>query len=256
MSSLGDSRVVPAAARVKIIRFPRTRAGIALDVFMVSHEYRGQTVAARRWVNGNGLTPKGAIMKTIIGSAIGVLALGLILIGASLRGSGATSPAAFAPTSASMPGSPNMAPVVYNGAPAAGASGPVMVNCAPGQRALVRQVLVNGEAVSQVACVTDVAADGYPPMGVQARPVSYTTGADDYRATRSGNLTERRVVYQQPATERVVRKERSWKKPLLVIGGSTAAGAGIGGLVGGKKGALIGAALGGGASTLFEATRK
>jgi hypothetical protein len=37
-----------------------------------------------------------------------------------------------------------------------------------------------------------------------------------------------------------------------VIGGSTATGAGIGALVGGKKGALIGAAIGGGASTIYE----
>ena len=38
----------------------------------------------------------------------------------------------------------------------------------------------------------------------------------------------------------------------MVIGGSTAAGAGLGAIFGGKKGALIGAALGGGAGTLFE----
>ena len=49
---------------------------------------------------------------------------------------------------------------------------------------------------------------------------------------------------------------RHGPSPLLIIGGSTAAGAGIGGLVGGKKGALIGAALGGGASTIYEATRR
>ena len=38
----------------------------------------------------------------------------------------------------------------------------------------------------------------------------------------------------------------------MVIGGTTAAGAGLGAIFGGKKGALIGAALGGGAGTLFE----
>lgn len=48
---------------------------------------------------------------------------------------------------------------------------------------------------------------------------------------------------------------RDWKKTALVIGGSSAAGAGIGGLLGGGKGAAIGAAIGGGASTLFEALR-
>jgi hypothetical protein len=38
----------------------------------------------------------------------------------------------------------------------------------------------------------------------------------------------------------------------MVIGGTTAAGAGLGAIFGGKKGALIGAALGGGAGTIYE----
>ena len=54
----------------------------------------------------------------------------------------------------------------------------------------------------------------------------------------------------------VVNPTRDWKKTALVIGGTTATGAGLGGLIGGKKGALVGAALGGGAGTLFEVVRK
>jgi hypothetical protein len=49
---------------------------------------------------------------------------------------------------------------------------------------------------------------------------------------------------------------RDWKKTALVIGGSSAAGAGLGGIFGGKKGALIGAAIGGGVSTLYETTKR
>jgi len=41
-----------------------------------------------------------------------------------------------------------------------------------------------------------------------------------------------------------------------VIGGSTAAGAGVGGIVDGKKGALIGAAIGGGAGAIYEAIKR
>ncbi len=191
-------------------------------------------------------------MKTIIGSAIGVLAIGLVLIGAGLRGAATSNAAAsVAPQSAVAAGASNVLPVADVSGATAG--GPVMVNCAPGQRALVRQVALNGQAVSQVACVADPAAafatDGYAAGSQAFRPVSY-------QSARTSDLTERRPVYQQAAPERVVREQRSWKKPLLVIGGSTAAGAGIGGIVGGKKGALIGAALGGGASTLYEATRK
>jgi len=45
------------------------------------------------------------------------------------------------------------------------------------------------------------------------------------------------------------RDRMSTQKKALVIGGSAAAGAVIGGLLGGKKGALIGGLLGGGAGT-------
>jgi hypothetical protein len=42
----------------------------------------------------------------------------------------------------------------------------------------------------------------------------------------------------------------------MIIGGSSAAGAGVGAIVDGKKGALIGAALGGGAASIYEATKR
>jgi hypothetical protein len=65
------------------------------------------------------------------------------------------------------------------------------------------------------------------------------------------------VVRRRTAVRTVVRApRRDWKKTALVIGGSTATAAGIGALVGGKKGALVGAALGGGMSTLYETTRR
>jgi len=74
----------------------------------------------------------------------------------------------------------------------------------------------------------------------------------------------RRTVYRNTAAaqERVVVERapaghtRSWKKTALVIGGSSAAGAGVGGLIDGKKGALVGAALGGGAASIYEATKR
>ena len=77
---------------------------------------------------------------------------------------------------------------------------------------------------------------------------------------------ERRTVTRrtQPVQERVVvreeaereENERSWGKTAMIIGGSSAAGAGVGGIVDGKKGALIGAAIGGGAASIYEATRR
>ena len=67
------------------------------------------------------------------------------------------------------------------------------------------------------------------------------------------------TVQQAPvSTTRIVERapRRDWKKTALVIGGTTATGAGVGALFGGKKGALIGAAIGGGASTIYESTKK
>jgi hypothetical protein len=76
-------------------------------------------------------------------------------------------------------------------------------------------------------------------------------------------IAPRRTVYRTaaPAQTRVVSREsessgRSWKKTAMIIGGSTAGGAGIGGIMGGKKGALIGAAIGGGASSIYEASKR
>jgi len=58
-------------------------------------------------------------------------------------------------------------------------------------------------------------------------------------------------------TSRVDRSpRRDWVKTAMVIGGSSAAGAGLGGIFGGGKGALIGAAIGGGAGTLFEVAKR
>ena len=74
----------------------------------------------------------------------------------------------------------------------------------------------------------------------------------------------RQTVYRTaaPVQERVVverervEPRRSWQKTAMVIGGSSAAGAGVGGIVSGKKGALIGAAIGGGAASIYEATKR
>jgi hypothetical protein len=102
--------------------------------------------------------------------------------------------------------------------------------------------------------------------GLTAMPVAYATTepmvvrtVPQVEAMRTVEVDRapRRVV-----TQRVNRDEwtsdrgRNWKKTAMIIGGTTAAGAGLGGIFGGKKGALIGAAIGGGASTIYETTRR
>jgi hypothetical protein len=158
---------------------------------------------------------------------------------------------------------------------AASAQGaPVAVSCEPNQRAVVRQVAVNGALQSQVQCETvNGLASAYAPVGMSGSygapaagvvPVGYTTYAPvDANAptqfvrtsypqqvvTRQAAPQPRRVTSYQ--TERVQPK-RSVKKSAIIIGASAGAGAGIGAAVGGKKGAGIGALIGGGGAALWD----
>lgn len=150
------------------------------------------------------------------------------------------------------------------------AGSPVIVSCEPHQRTLVRPVVVNGAAISQVECVPadPQAAAAYAqqaayaaPLQAQAAPVRYVAarpapvvyddGLEDARVVRTSSarpIQTRQVVYQEP----VARKTRSVKKSAAIIGSSAAVGAGIGALAKGKKGALIGAAIGGGGAAVWD----
>jgi hypothetical protein len=61
----------------------------------------------------------------------------------------------------------------------------------------------------------------------------------------------------RPARSRSVERPRGrdWKRTALIVGGSSAAGAGVGAIFGGRKGALIGAAVAGGASTIYQTVK-
>jgi hypothetical protein len=94
-------------------------------------------------------------------------------------------------------------------------------------------------------------AMAYPASNVRAVPVVYETAPAP---------APQRVYTEPRATRTASRVERSsgrdWKKTAMVIGGSTAAAAGVGAIFGGKKGALIGAAIGGGAGTIYEVRKR
>jgi hypothetical protein len=90
-----------------------------------------------------------------------------------------------------------------------------------------------------------------PPNMVRAIPIVLTQPASNVDGVSVANPAPRR------ATRRVIERapRRDWQKTALIVGGSSATGAGLGALFGGKKGALIGAAIGGGASALVETQR-
>ena len=106
--------------------------------------------------------------------------------------------------------------------------------------------------------VTVPAAVAQPTRLVTTAPRAVVTPVSNRRAaqqtrtvSRPAPSREREVVYVEED-----RPTRSWQKTALIIGGSTASGAGVGAIVGGKKGALAGAAIGGGAASIYEATRR
>jgi hypothetical protein len=212
-------------------------------------------------------------MKVIATALIAVFTTVLILVGFSPRVGGKAQAAGGAST-AGAAATPFAAPVANQQAvpatdwqaargatdggyaeTAGSAQTPVLVNCGPGTQTLVRPVMMNGEMVSQVECVAD--QRGYVQAGAMMRPVSQAIPVYDTESAAPPRVVRVQETYRRPAPRRVETKpRRSWGKTALVIGGSSAAGAGIGGLIGGKKGALIGAAIGGGASTIFEATKR
>jgi hypothetical protein len=96
----------------------------------------------------------------------------------------------------------------------------VVVSCGAGQHAVVRSA--NGDGVTRVQCVRNS-----------------TTRSSTYRT---------RYAAERP--------RRSWGKSALMIGGGAGTGAGVGAIVKGKRGALIGAALGGGAASIYESAKR
>ena len=198
----------------------------------------------------------------VIGAAIGGLALGAIVVAGSRY--------VASPVQASIP-APSLGSTLLVSQGAGLASNPVLVDCADGQRALVKHVDVAGQAVAQVQCVGQPlvtntfdemsmnstnaapaynAARAYPAS--MSRPATYSAPAP----VRTRTVASREPVSYRTVSSEPVKTGRSWKKSALIIGGSAAGGAGLGAIVGGKGGAVKGAVIGGIAGTVYDiATR-
>jgi hypothetical protein len=155
------------------------------------------------------------------------------------------------------------------------ANGQVMVNCGPGQQAMIRPVLMNGQAVSQVECVAaavPVAQQVYAQPGYAspyAQPAAYPQAiapvaapqptyvsyepAPAPRVVRAPSNVRRTSNYRTSGDYVEYRKpSRDWTKSAVIIGSTAGIGAGVGAAAGGKKGALIGAAIGGGGAAIWD----
>ena len=111
----------------------------------------------------------------------------------------------------------------------------VVVQCASGQRAVMENR--RGQVVARCVGSQRLVNDGYDRVSY-ARPVAY----DTYRPARS-------QYYE-------TKPRRTKTKSALLIAGSAASGAGVGAALKGKKGALIGAAIGGGAASIYDASKR
>ncbi len=119
-----------------------------------------------------------------------------------------------------------------------------LVDCGAGREALVEQVIANGEVVARVKCVPT-----QPAPIVRATPNPVVTG-ERVPEARSDAPVAKPVAMEEEGS-------RSLKDSALIIGGAAGAGAGIGAIAKGKKGAAVGAAAGAVAGTVYDlATRK
>jgi hypothetical protein len=209
-------------------------------------------------------------MKAMIATGFGVLALGGLLVANSGRSASAQSSLA-GPAFVSQ----------------SEASRTTLVNCGEGRQAMVYSDPRTG--ASQVQCV---AAEGFAPSAMTsgltgAMPVSQFAPAivspaqvapervvyrdrpaakPAYRSSASRPTSASRTssasypaaepAYSRGSTVEPAQKGRSWKKSAVIIGGSTAVGAGAGAVLAGKDGAKKGAVVGLLGGTIYDiATR-
>ncbi len=185
-------------------------------------------------------------MKSVIAGVAGVL---VATLGVAAWQARTAAPAAVSAASSLGSVAPTMA-LPVSAVP--GQSLPMAIRCAPGQQAVMRQIIVDGQLTTAAECTGGALTAGYGASLVQP------AGADIVQWQQP--LVVPAAYIREPAARRVAvretRRKRNWGKTALVIGGSAGAGAGVGAIAGGKKGALIGAALGGGAASLYEALKK
>jgi len=155
--------------------------------------------------------------------------------------------------------------------PMSSSAAPMAVACEPNQRAVVRQVAVNGAFQAQVQCetVTGLAVAGTMGAYGAVAPVAYQPGVQPVSYVQPAALPDtqfvrapapvvvrqaapQRVAYQRAPERSVEKQGRSVKKSAIIIGSSAGVGAGVGAAVGGKKGAGIGALIGGGGAALWD----
>jgi hypothetical protein len=208
-------------------------------------------------------------MKALIATGVGVLALGGLLVANSGRSASAQSslagPALVSQTDANRT---------------------TLVNCGEGRQALVftdprtgqSQVQCVGAEASLTGAMTPGLASAMPvsqfvpaivpaqpapqqvvyrdPVVPAARSTARRSSAPRARTASNSTYSQAEPSYSRGSAVEPAQQGRSWKKSAIIIGGSTAAGAGVGAVLDGKDGAKKGAVVGLLGGTIYDiATR-
>jgi hypothetical protein len=121
----------------------------------------------------------------------------------------------------------------------------VVVECGRGQRAVMEQRQFNGRTRVVARC-----------KGARDRGVVYDDYGRSFRPRESAYGVYAPVARRSTAPYAYREPRRSNTKSALMIAGAAAAGAGVGGALKGTTGALVGAAIGGGSASLYEAAKR
>lgn len=178
-------------------------------------------------------------MKAVAGWIVGVFALGLVVGGVFDRTSAEDKDKSDASLVANLPA----------------------VDCGEGREAVFAPTVLNGQTSLAVKCV---ATEGQlePAREVERLRYDIATPAPIYVSAPAPAPAPVVVAPSRNTAENidpnatVEKDDRDWKDSALVIGGAAGAGAGIGALAKGGKGAAVGAAIGGVAGTVYELARK
>lgn len=160
-------------------------------------------------------------MKALVATGLGVMALGGVLLANSGCSTAAT-PAVLANQST------DRAP---------------LVDCGEGRQAMI-PADSGGSLIPRVTCVA------------LPEPANATTRLTSPVAQERVVYRDREAAPIRTASSRPASPTRTWKKSAIIIGGSTAAGAGVGAVLDGKSGAKKGAVVGLLGGTIYDlATR-
>lgn len=174
-------------------------------------------------------------MKQLAASIVVIFALGLAL-GSFVSGSG------------DEPELPELEGVALETA--------ALVDCGEGREALLEPVRLDGRTSYKVRCVPAESVRHTRVPAIVPSPVvpTETTASPSAQAPPIAPVTPEpiRTTKNDPNKD----EGRSWKESAVIIGGAAGAGAGIGAIAKGKKGAAVGAAIGAATGAAYELMKK